>query len=723
MSTFLLRENEIQISPERELYNTIRQKYQTLAEKAAQQFSDCYAVNFKNIDDVHEKCTAITMDLLHPVIEEAIKDLIIQEIYDIDITEFEEYFSDFFTWDKDFATIDEKYLSIVLKAEELDAYRAQRREGRGQWVGGGFGISGAVKGAMQAGAMNLATGAVHGTFNLLAKGVSAVGDAIKKSALYDDPTTKTHLTNAVNKLIFNTHFALIAAINTEKPNSINGYVVDEDANKARRLIENVIKKRIPNEVVESTLLEAFILNPYNEDFYSYWIKAFGDKYEELEAIESHFGIGVSSKIKKDLISARKASLNLSTPEACEISLIDLEKYANSIGYRGFAKEKLELLTHKRQLDQERRTVQGIVYGTTAQAEAALDQLSRTVKGVVYASHAEANSERAKKSVGVVFGFAIFAVPFIAAFFTLRAGYSKQARLIAFAWVACIAGVMAFSPEQPRKVSNAATAPIIDNASFQTATPVTTATPTVAVIEENQKIDTELAKESPIQIEAGKVTALLENEQNLANFYLAANQQQEQIGGTAASIQQNTSCLNVVGCVEFMLSAARIENIALAMDAAKNIDLLQKPQRGDRKLARKLNAEALDALKDKNYELAASTFMSARLADGLDEEIVANLVFTYSAAKAYAQSEKTAYEGILINPRRANLWLPIAVAKQKQGKSKEALQAMWLSWQFTENKQRLLELIEKRSIEDDDDDLKVMFADSKNWFINNKKPVF
>lgn len=363
MSNFVLDDNEILISPAREEYNTIRQKYQMLAEYAASQFSNSYAVNFKSIDDVHEKCTVIMMSLLEPVVEVAIQDLIEYKVYDVDINQFEAYFSDHFTWDNDFAVIDEKYLSIVMKAEELDAYRTERRQSRGQWVGGGFGIEGAVKGAMKAGALNIATGAMHGTFNLMAKGVNAVGDAMKKSALYDDPETKSHLTAAVYKVILNTHFALINAINEEKPTTISGFVSKEDASKAKRLLENVSKGRIPQELIKSQLIQINVLNPYEYGFYTYWINEYGDKYGELESIESHFGIAVSSEFKKDLISVRKATLDLSTPESCETSLIDLEEYAKSIGYLGFAKEKLELLKLKKQLDRERRTVQGVEYKT------------------------------------------------------------------------------------------------------------------------------------------------------------------------------------------------------------------------------------------------------------------------------------------------------------------------------------------------------------------------
>ena len=186
-------------------------------------------------------------------------------------------------------------------------------------------------------------------------------------------------------------------------------------------------------------------------------------------------------------------------------------------------------------------------------------------------------------------------------------------------------------------------------------------------------------------------------------------------------QQSSTCPSVRECAEIMIISAKTENLSQAMNAAKQIDEMLKPQRGDRKIARKLNGEGLEALKMKKYDEAANIFINAKAADNLDEEIVANLVFTYSEAKDFVKSEKTAFEALLLNPRRANLWLPIAIARQKQGKSKEALQAMWLAWQFTENKQRFLDLIEKRSAEDTDESLKSMFLVAKAWFVENKRP--
>ena len=125
---------------------------------------------------------------------------------------------------------------------------------------------------------------------------------------------------------------------------------------------------------------------------------------------------------------------------------------------------------------------------------------------------------------------------------------------------------------------------------------------------------------------------------------------------------DATCITLQACADAMLVSAKTENIGQALEFAKLIDTMSKPARGDRKLARKLNTDGLNSLKTKNFDEAISLFAAARSADPLDEEIVGNLAYTYGEAKKYSLAEKIAYEALLINPRRANYWSTIALAK-------------------------------------------------------------
>ncbi len=183
------------------------------------------------------------------------------------------------------------------------------------------------------------------------------------------------------------------------------------------------------------------------------------------------------------------------------------------------------------------------------------------------------------------------------------------------------------------------------------------------------------------------------------------------------------CTTLQTCVNSMLAAARAENMGEAVALAKQFDELTKPVRGDRKAARKLNLDGLNSLKTKSYEEAVKSFIEARVADPLDDEVVGNLAYTYGEAKQFAQSEKAANEALLLNPRRANYWSTLAVAKQGQGKQKEALQAMWLVWQFAPKKEALIEAFDKRINEETDQNMKSLYISSKSWLVEGKKPNF
>ena len=435
MTILTLSTETLTIPPSRTLYNSIRNKYQAIAQQVAEQFSTSYSDHFKSIEDVHTKATGIAMDLLHPAVEAALADLVSYTVYDVDLTCFSDYYNAEASWESAFVEVDDRYMAIILKTEELDDYRTQRRESRGRWVGGGFGIGGAVKGAMQAGAINLATGAVHGTFNLIGKGLTAAGNAVEKNKLFADPSTKEALVNGVYWLVFNVHYGLVNALLDRKPELQIGYVSADDSAKATRLLDNIAAGRIPEEAIRKQPIESITLNPYDEASYQHWLTRYGDDDGQLETVERYFGIQVAGIAKNDMMRAHFDILDFSTLEACDASQSKLESYAISIGYRDITDYQTHIAGIKAQLEQHRRTVAGIAYTNDEAAAAARDDLARTVKGKLYPTHEEADQVRAQKTMGIPLVIAVFLFPYIAAFYTLRKGYSLRARLLSFGWLA------------------------------------------------------------------------------------------------------------------------------------------------------------------------------------------------------------------------------------------------------------------------------------------------
>lgn len=139
------------------------------------------------------------------VISEAVEKLVDMGFYNVDEDIFlDEYYGEYYDYSDYYNKVNDKYMEIVLTEEQKDEYRKLRRESRGRWQGGGFGIGGAMKGAAKAGALNMATGAMHGAFNLGGKLVSSIGASMKKSSLFNNPDTLNTLVEGIkSSLIWN----------------------------------------------------------------------------------------------------------------------------------------------------------------------------------------------------------------------------------------------------------------------------------------------------------------------------------------------------------------------------------------------------------------------------------------------------------------------------------------------------------------------------------------
>lgn len=235
--------------------------------------------------------------------------------------------------------------------------------------------------------------------------------------------------------MFNVHYGLINALNDRKPELAIGYVSTDDSAKATRLLDNIAAGRISDTAIRAQLIEALALNPYDEAFYHCWLNQYGDDDGQLETVERYFGVQVAGSAKNDMMRAQFSILDFSTLEACDSSQVKLKSYATSIGYRDIAGYLTEITAIKAQLERSRLTVAGVAYPNDEAAAAARDELARTVKGEVYPTHEKADEVRAQKTVGILFLIAIAFVPYIAAFFTLRKGYSLRARLLSFGWLA------------------------------------------------------------------------------------------------------------------------------------------------------------------------------------------------------------------------------------------------------------------------------------------------
>lgn len=414
------------VSEQRARYNYYRKDAMVRADRMKAEFERVYLEKNHSMDDVHSNGYAQGLAIIINSMEEVVDILVNNKIYDIDEKIFfDRHAKRYFNWDEVFDLIDDKYMEIIHACEDIEEYRARRKDSRGQFVGGGFGIGGAIKGSLQAGTLNMATGAAHGVFNFFGNIASGIKANNQKQALFENPNTLMILANGVWNNVFNLHYALYE-IMWDMEDQEWDIVGREEAEKVEALLNNVSRIKDENDR-NALLVECLTLDPYNIDIYEYVYEnkliAHPDLYElcdyfsinMLPILEESFKKKIQAcekkekalnsckvEIKKTMaiyhidylsciqdvydaiaqilleenIEAEKTKKEV-TIRACKKRLIKrIEQYQEE--YSGFMSKYVE------KWDKELRTYRGVVYGSESQRDQVVEndkEIERLYKNI------------------------------------------------------------------------------------------------------------------------------------------------------------------------------------------------------------------------------------------------------------------------------------------------------------------------------------------------------
>jgi len=325
MQTFLLYGEDITIPLELVNYNTLQGTYEKLAEKVCSEFTAQYKNKFNCIEDVIKGYMGLYEEHLMAAINAAVEDLIANNVYDVDANQFVKAHSEagrilgFDALD----IIEEQFEDILEDQAAKNAYRTSRRQNRGKWVGGGFGLEGAVKGAAKAGALNVGSGILHGTANIIGSTFSAIGASAKKSALYNDPETFRILLYAVVQDCRDVKFTLSEIL---RKNGMNVKPVTKDGiEKATVLFNNAVKPSFPKGKLLDVAKQLILTNPYEDEYYHLMVDKFGDEAKEVEQLAAFFNIDIVG-YKEGLVKKHLCNLPVATLEealAAKTAISDL----------------------------------------------------------------------------------------------------------------------------------------------------------------------------------------------------------------------------------------------------------------------------------------------------------------------------------------------------------------------------------------------------------------
>lgn len=335
---------DIELRREKVDVNMIRVGFSKLESEESESITSHFYEKFQSLDDLYEKSDYVAHEILNKALDLAMRYLASYEIYEVAEKDFYSKYSEaYITWNEDFELVAKQYEKIIQDTAEIDAYRTFRRKNRTKWIGFDR------ESINEADAKNFNSNIRHGVFNLMAKGVTAIGNSIKKNEIFRSESTVSHVAKGVINIVHAVFLGTVDAINEFKPGSLYCYS-EEDVLKTNALVENAKKGRIPREKILSSLIHAVEIYPYNRGIYFLLLCDFGSDGGKLDALVDYFGLSNLDGEKKKLFDEKVNSAKISSISDFNENSENLRNYANFICYSKSDCELDKLLSDLKEID-------------------------------------------------------------------------------------------------------------------------------------------------------------------------------------------------------------------------------------------------------------------------------------------------------------------------------------------------------------------------------------
>lgn len=307
MVTFKFGNEEILLS-ENAISNdstVIGGRFNKLATKEMMQFRDAYKSSAISVSNVASISAKLGQDCINRGINAAIDTLLENGIFDYDAARFMAQDPVFLFTSRKAYNDQMRGLDLLnQKEQQQQAARDAQRAGRSRWVGGGFGVKGAVKGAVTAGAMNAVTDIFRGMGDL-SKDSEKYAEFLEKKKEYIHAaefvdSLGRDISNCIKEDIKGRLFSILSEC-------VPGFAVSDstDSQRATALFNNL--SRLNPSQQQKALAQAIQLEPHNWKYIQY-------AYDHLDAL----GVAKEDVDRLAQLSGQEMSANAS-PQSADAS--------------------------------------------------------------------------------------------------------------------------------------------------------------------------------------------------------------------------------------------------------------------------------------------------------------------------------------------------------------------------------------------------------------------
>ena len=290
MSTYSLLNNSINFSDAEERFMSLQFWLWDSNSKIRTEFQKWYN-NKEDMLSVLNGYPNITEELLNKYILKPLYAKLSKfDIYDVSIKSFSDECLNVNDAIDMLNEVADAYNRIIRNLNDQIQYREERKANRGQVVGGGFGLSGAVKGMATAGAINMTTGMAHSIINSFGNASSEEEAKTEIRNLYKKSLPL--LSGAICSCSIDIANQYMVMLNERVKNT---YCSSFNSDKASALLANA--KNIKDKRIE-LLVESFSYCPWNYELYEYIFNTYPEERKSLLSLANRFKIDLSETIEE-----------------------------------------------------------------------------------------------------------------------------------------------------------------------------------------------------------------------------------------------------------------------------------------------------------------------------------------------------------------------------------------------------------------------------------------
>lgn len=370
---------KIVVSAEKNMYTSLRKKYQELAKIASEQYGELYD-KYTNCNDICEFGERDFKAAAEEAVENMKNDLISMGKYDYDLESIYKKLSELGgmqAFDNAYNKVTSCIYEIVGEYENNRQYREERKNSRGRYevttFGGGW--LDAMTDQAEASIVNWGIGLAHSAVNAAGNKMDESSANNRLAELFGNPELKRTLVNGVYSSVFSFHYVLIELMKDCAGNVEWGVPISETIEKGKRMLNNLESGAIPASEESKVYQETFTGMCYGQDIYIHLMKKYGDKDGKIKRLSDYFGVSLEyakdnvalayvkehqGETEEDAVKAKEELINYCKDIQLEVSdELECMKYIN---------KRLE------EFDIQYRTVENIVCMTRESADQSRGEL-------------------------------------------------------------------------------------------------------------------------------------------------------------------------------------------------------------------------------------------------------------------------------------------------------------------------------------------------------------